>query len=323
MNIKVWFGRGKKNTLAELKQVFDTCVEHGITGVNFQFNPDNMDTILSYSDKLELQIWKILLCNNNTDIIKAHPDWYMVNRNGVSTLEAAPYVGYYRWLCPSKLAVQEYLLDEVEKLCQYPEISGIHLDYVRYPDVILPLAIQPDYNLQQLSEQPEFDFCYCDNCRKTFLEQTGKDPLQMENPQNDPEWLKFRYDNVSNLVIKLRDKIHTYGKKATAAVFPSPLLARTLVRQDWQSWDLDEYYPMIYHNFYLKEWDWITQISKFNREIIGDKAKLFSGIFMPNIEPKADLFSKIIDSGAEGIALFDYNTITDEHWKFIKAIQLK
>jgi hypothetical protein len=42
-------------------------------------------------------------------------------------------------------------------------------------------------------------------------------------------------------------------KKLTAAVFPYPEMADHMVRQRWDKWNIDEVYPMIYHNFIMKK----------------------------------------------------------------------
>ncbi len=320
MYIKLWYtGWGKNNT--QIINDFNKAKEHGISGINFQYRAETITDILPFAQDMELQIWYVLLCQNNQKLKKEHPNWFMVSREGKSTLDFPPYVNYYRWLCPSKTEVKRYLISKIEELCQYPEISGIHLDYVRYPDVILPNAIQPDYNLDQIQEFPQFDFCYCDDCRRAFQTKHGIDPLKIENPQNNADWLKFRYDNITDLVNQIKELVHSYNKKISAAVFPSPLLARTLVRQDWQNWKLDEYYPMIYNNFYLEDENWISKITRFNRSVLGDKQNVYSGIYLPEFAYDFNILKKIINSGANGIALFEYNNITTELWEDIKSFR--
>ncbi|MFO7897312.1 MAG: hypothetical protein R6U84_10295, partial [Candidatus Cloacimonadales bacterium] len=283
MQLKVWYNTKRDASASQVKADFEFLQQQGVSGVNFQFTPQTIAAILPFTSELELQIWRIMLCNYSAEIKLQHPDWYMVSRTGQSSCDFPPYVSYYSWLCPNQPAVVEYLLKEVEQLCGYSEISAIHLDYIRYPDVILPPAIQPQYGLQQHSEAAEYDFCYCRSCRQKFMEISGKDPLQLQNPQNNLAWLQFRYDSINNLVELLQQKISSFGKKTTAAVFPSPLLARSLVRQDWQNWDLAEYYLMLYHNFYQQNADWIGKICRFDRALIASKSKIFAGIFLPAI----------------------------------------
>ena len=113
--------------------------------------------------------------------LEEHPEWYAVNRRGESTAEKSPYVPYYRFLCPSRGAVGEFLAQQFRELTRLP-VQGLHFDYIRYPDVILPVALWSKYNLVQDREYPEFDFCYCDVCRASFKRQEGIDPLGLDDP---------------------------------------------------------------------------------------------------------------------------------------------
>ena len=107
---------------------------------------------------LELHVWMIALRCNIPQIQKEHPEWFCVSRNGESSLKKPPYVGYYQWLCPSVPDVSHFVNRTVAELASYDQLDGIHLNYIRHPDVILPAALQPEHNLVQDREYPEFDF---------------------------------------------------------------------------------------------------------------------------------------------------------------------
>jgi uncharacterized lipoprotein YddW (UPF0748 family) len=115
---------------------------------------------LAKSQDLEVHAWIFSLICNMDSIIKSHQDWFTINRNLKSSCEEPPYVNYYRWLCPSQPEVVQFVQNIVRELCQYSELAGIQLDYIRYPDVILPKSLQRKYGLVQDQELPEFDFCY-------------------------------------------------------------------------------------------------------------------------------------------------------------------
>ena len=96
-----------------------------------------------------------------------HPEWYNVNRNGDNSWDHPAYVGYYRFLCPSRPGVHEFLQKRVRELSAF-DVDGVHLDYIRYPDVILAESLQPHYDIVQDKEYPQYDYCYCDVCRAGF-----------------------------------------------------------------------------------------------------------------------------------------------------------
>ena len=100
----------------------------------------------------------------------------MVSREGKSCLEHPPYVPYYKWLCPTREGARVHVRERIERVAADPAVDGVHLDYVRFPDVILPLGLWDKYGLVQDHEMPEYDFCYCEACRDDFRDQTGLDP---------------------------------------------------------------------------------------------------------------------------------------------------
>jgi hypothetical protein len=83
---------------------------------------------------------------------------------------------------------------------EIPEIKSVHLDYIRYPDVILPIQLQPTYDIVQDREFPEYDYCYCDACRSKFRDLHGEDPMDLEKPEDHEAWNRFRYNQITHLV---------------------------------------------------------------------------------------------------------------------------
>jgi uncharacterized lipoprotein YddW (UPF0748 family) len=204
----------------------------------------------------------------------------------------------------AKLAAKEY-------------VDGVHLDYIRFPDVILPIGLQPKYDLVQDSEFPEYDFCYCDHCRNKFIAQTGKDPLDIADPANDQEWVNFRYESITNLVRDIGIRVHQEGKQLTAAVFPTPQLEKKLVRQDWTNWSIDALMPMIYHQYYDEPLSWLEEASREGTNLLSPEVPLYSGLFVSKIKPREfdDAVEYALKGGAKGICLFNANVMTKRQWK--------
>ena len=113
---------------------------------------------------------------NRAELLDKHPDWYAVNRKGESSHDKPAYVDYYRFLCPNHSGVAPYLAEDYVKEAHKPYVDGVHLDYVRMPDVVLPVSLWKNYGIEQKEELPEYDYCYCDTCRALFKAKTGQDP---------------------------------------------------------------------------------------------------------------------------------------------------
>jgi uncharacterized lipoprotein YddW (UPF0748 family) len=266
------------------------------------------------SEGLELHAWLFtMMRGENTS---THPEWYAVSRSGNSTAVKPPYVDYYKFMCPSRDEVRQYLLGVVRELAAIDGLGSVHLDYIRYPDVILPVALWPKYNLVQDKEYPDFDFCYCQVCRDRFKRQSGIDPREIPDPPAHRAWLQYRYDAITEVVGLISDQVHSQGKRVTAAVFPTPTIAKKLVRQDWTGWKLDAVLPMIYNGFYKEDVPWIERATREGVTALAGKIPLYSGLYVPDLSP-ADLENaarRALAGGANGISVFEASVLTPEHW---------
>ena len=274
---------------------------------------------LAKAEGLEVHGWMWSMPCNIEKVRQQHPEWFVVNRKGDSAVEKPAYVDYYKFLCPSHAGVHEFLASTVTELCQYGNLDGIHLDYIRYPDAILPQALQPKYGLTQDREYPEFDYCYCDACRHDFKEQTGIDPMTLEDPPADARWRQFRYDRITHLVNDTLIPIaRTHAKAITAAVFPD----WNLVRQQWPAWKLDAVMPMLYHTLYKKGVDWIREETEKGVRSLQGRAPLYSGILIFHLDEKE--FTRAVEAslegGANGVVLFEGGAMTEDRWRTFRQV---
>ena len=117
----------------------------------FHVKEDILGKVIPICKSLDLEIhtWMWTMPCNNPAILKKHPDWYAVNGKGEPANTHPAYVDYYKFLCPKHPEVREFIQANVHSLASIGEIDGVHLDYVRLPDAILPEALQPKYNIVQ------------------------------------------------------------------------------------------------------------------------------------------------------------------------------
>lgn len=267
---------------------------------------------------MELHIWIPVMNPHGADSLETlHPDWYVVSREGKSCLDDPPYIPSYKWLCPNTPGVLDYLVQTMDELASRSYVDGVHLDYIRFPDVILPIGLQPKYDLVQDHEFPEFDFCYCEHCRSKFKAQTGIDPLDLEDPAANQDWVNFRYQSITSVVEQIAERVHARQKVLTAAVFPTPDIARTMVRQDWTQWNLDEVMPMMYHQYYNEPLAWIEEACVEGTSALQGKFPLYAGLFINEISPEDfdDAVNYAKNGGAAGLCLFNANGMSLEQWE--------
>jgi len=276
-----------------------------------------------YGVELHAWMWTTNRCEQA--LLKAHPEWYEVNGLGESLAEIEMYNRkHYRFLCPTHDGVEDYLKDRVRELAEVEGLTGIHLDFIRYPDAILPYGLHESRGVVQDKVYPQWDCCYCDECRAAFKAQTGIDPLELEDPTACEEWMQFRWDAMARLADNLLKEIRSCGKVATAAVFATPEESRKLVRQDWvQFKHADALLPMIYYDAYAQPREWIEKAAGEGVEALaaaGNKALLYAGVPMP----RDGNFRQCIDlaraGGAHGICFFSLEALSrhPERWDALK-----
>lgn len=313
-----WENPNQKESDEELVKRYKSYYSAGIRGMFFESDSERHFKIAKEAG-LETHRWMWTMNRGEKELLESHPDWYAVSRNGESCATNPPYVNYYRWLCPSKPEVLEYLKKQVKQILEKNYVDGIHLDYIRYCDVILPVNLWAKYGIDQSKELPEYDFCYCETCRYNYKEKTGIDPLDMEFPAQSPSWRKYRYDQINHVVNSLAEVAHKNKKPITAAVFPTPEIARRIVRQDWTNWNLDGVCPMIYHGFYREQVSWIGDAVEEGIHFLNGKFPIYAGLFLPDFKSVNELENGIglaIKNGASGVSLFgkiDENVLTVLH----------
>jgi hypothetical protein len=338
--VYAWMGHKDKMTDQELTDQFNDLKEKGIDGIMYNggHEPETYSRVgkIVKSTGMEFHTWIPTMVQNNNPKLKK--EWYAVNGLGESAKDKPAYVDHYQFLCPNKEEVYDFLANLYGSIAEVKEVDGIHLDFIRFPDVILARGLWDKYGLVMDREFPQFDYCYCDECVTDFEALSGINIKEVEDPSQVEAWKQFRYDLITDLVNRLAEVVHSKNKQINAAVFPGPDIAKKLVRQEWNKWNIDAFYPMNYNDFYLEGTKWIGDITKEEVMSVNSSKPVFSGLFIcPDPDKKAGeadpenhglvpeemeaAIKESMENGATGICLFTPGRMTDAHWKaFEKAI---
>lgn len=335
-----WLGGPGNATDTEIKAEFTDLKEKGIDGLMYSggHDPEVYRRVAKIAKEvgLEFHTWIPTLTQNYNPDMK--PEWYAINGIGESAYDKPAYADHYHFVCPNQEEVIKYLENLYGTIAEIPDVDGIHLDFIRFPDVILAKGLWKKYNLVMDREYPQFDYCYCDKCKNDFLVNTGIDLNDVEDPSQVEKWKQFRYDLITNLVNRLAEVVHSKGKVINAAVFPGPnSIAKKIVRQEWDKWNIDAFYPMNYNDFYLEGTEWIGDVCREGVTSINNSKPLYSGLFIcPDPANKANepdpenhglvpgeleaAIRESMENGAAGICLFTPGRMTEEHWTIFKDV---
>jgi len=337
--IYAW-NRGFNNpSVEELTNRFTDFKNKGVQGIIYSAGkqPIRYERAAKIAKSLDLEFYALLpalIQHKNKQLPKKV---YVVNGLGESAYDKPAYPRN-NFICPNYPEVHDYLENMYAKIADIPEVDGIQLDVIRFPDVILAPALWKKYKVVMDSEKPKYDYCYCKKCVADFKAQTGMDIKEIDDPSQIEAWKQFRYDLITNLVNHLAKMVHSKNKKITAAVFPGPhSVAMKLVRQEWHKWEIDAFFPMNYNDFYLEDTDWIGEVCQEAVASLKQAKPVYSGLFIcPDPENKKTIkdpeyfgllpeeleaaINASVNNGATGICLFTAGRMTDTHWEVLAKV---
>ena len=248
-------------------------------------------------------------------------DVVLVDRAGRSILDypdldvPPPDRTYYRmgtpavWLDPAAPGLAEHLAATFsELLVRYPELDGLHLDYLRYPDV-LPFVPGSRFGVG-------LDFGYGAASRARFRAETGLEAPLGGSLANANRWDAWRRDRVRGLLATVRGAAVAVHARVqlSAAVWTYADRAYLALGQDWRGWLaaglIDFAVPMAYT---LDDQLLGYMAEAFAGVPVGERTWLGLGVWLFAQNPAHALEQIRIAraAGGGGDALFSWDSIAD------------
>lgn len=203
------------------------------------------------------------------------------------------------WLDPASPEVREYLVRAVREIVSSYPVSGIHLDFVRYPDFVSSLG---------------------PSVRARFEQSVGKRvanwPDGVKKGKFRQAFFAWRVKQVSDFVQAVRRTMrkNAKGKILSAAVFGKYPSCLEAVGQDWESWiniGLVNYVtPMNYTENPTVFNEWLAAQTKTRKQALA----VIPGIGVTAAESRLDSMqvidqiNAVREAGCPGFALFDLDT---------------
>jgi len=218
---------------------------------------------------------------------------------------------------PQNIAVQNYLLNLLQEIADKYHMSGIHLDYFRYPDV---------------------SYSFTPESRTEYLLAKHYDPLQVYRDGGkyantygfqvfrfaDKEYRKSRIAILTNYLNRIKEELHKIRPDLilTVAVKPDPVQAKNRYFQDWLEWLARDYCDFVAIMNYRREHDrFMSVLDQLNTP--GVKEKIIVGISTYN-QDEAAVRSRlrIVDAlNFAGFSLFSYNHLS-QNQKYMENLRL-
>lgn len=231
---------------------------------------------------------------NNTGLMDMDKEWDEF-RNGMRG-------GIY--LAPTHPDVNPYLASVVREVAENYQVDGIHLDYIRYQNVIAG---------------------YNPTGREIFRTQYGVDPLiltqisQMDSADWDERsyqiyidaWNDYRRDQVTNLVASLKTICDANNIALSAAVKPNVNNARSRFFQDWVEWINNGYLDFAVPMNYANDLDlFMSNVHLIRDELPVDKVVMGIAVYNQNQYDVAEKILKTLGAQFQGFCLFSFDSFT-------------
>ncbi len=203
--------------------------------------------------------------NPDAGIAADHADWLLYNDDG--TIYQRNEGGAYVFLDPANEEVQDLLIDFYNELLdEVPYISGLNLDYIRYP--VSSREEDTGYTLAAMTGFAEtlgvtLDTSSREAAADDFSRLFNSD-YTLTADENYDAWVDYRTQIITDFVERIKDEVKgTHeGLILSTAVFPSLTESINTKMQDWQTWFsngwIDVATPMAY---YTDSADVLTHVS--------------------------------------------------------------
>jgi uncharacterized lipoprotein YddW (UPF0748 family) len=313
---------------------YDSAIEPRGVGIAPTFDPLAYAIAAAGKAGLRVHVWfntnlvasTASMPTSRSHVVHAHPEWLMVPRPIAAELaRLGPRHPRYvpklvEWTRRNAAAVEGlYASPITPDAAQYVErvvgdivtryaVSGVHLDYIRYPSNVFDHS---QGALRAFRDSLQRELSPSD--RQRLDARLRRDPLAYADAYPE-RWAAFRRLRLADLVARIRGAVHRARPDAlvTAAVIPDAREAFEHKLQDWPDWArrglVDAFCPMAY----------TTSLPTFNRQVAAARQAaapraVWAGIGAYRLTPAQtiDHIAAARTAGASGIVLFSYDSLVE------------
>ncbi len=223
------------------------------------------------------------------------------------------------WLDPGVPAVRGQAVRVILELAErYPDLAGVHLDFVRYP---YHLPIRP------VSRLPVgLDFGYASEAVRLFEEETGLPaPLEGRSKRGANRWDEWRRRRVTLLLEKIRERLRP-DLELSAAVLPWADRAYLSAFQDWRGWLDEGLVDAVVLMNYSRDGRLVDQDNRAALPFRGPGRKILAGlgayVMTHDLKALEAQIDTSYEAGLDGVVLFSYDALVEDEgvWEELEGV---
>jgi DNA-binding beta-propeller fold protein YncE len=277
--------------------------------LNDQYTDWDIRAQVEKAGALGIQIHPSIAClifgqgqSGNSGVFSERPELCMWKKGA-----AEPMATILSWSHPGARA---YRVGRIAERTRANGLDGIMLDYIRY--------LGTDYGYDPLAVQG-------------FFEKFKVNPLAL--PQDDPRWMQYRADFVTDFIAELRHELATTvpDRHIEVSVYlsgddPSPDAYLKQSLQDWRAWASMGIVDTLNVAWYTRDMDQIYTAVRRVREAVPDRVRInsFIACYGGNLNTPELLrkgFEASIAGGADRVTVYRGDTIRElDLWGAIEEI---
>lgn len=254
---------------------------------------------------------KVLIDAGQAQGVKVHA-WFCVFPEGERSKLLREHPEYkaeigekMRWACACRPEVQDYVFELYKSLAQHYHPAGLHLDYMR-------------------TGAP----CKCEYC-KSQMSERGVNIEDVDRGTRDFEtWTQWRVGRITDFVRQVDELTKAEGIELSAAVFSGYPDCIVSQGQDWIQWAeqglVDYLFPMTYtQSLRVAVMRTVAHLAQ-----VGGKVPVWEGlckrasrIAQCTPEELVEQMKGVLDTGAQGVVVFSYGSLTPEDFEAIGALK--
>lgn len=242
-----------------------------------------------------------------------YKDKYLIDCKGRDYFYYSANNNKFIFLNSNDRECRDLILNLYEQLITKYDVDGLHLDYIRYPEL--------NYDTD--------DFGYNQDIIDAFAKKTGitKDPRTFAKGSNESkQWIQFRCDIITSFAGEVYDMVRKNKPEIwlSAATYPDIELSKNTIVQDVATFAETGYFDEIFSMSYGVSNDTVLVSVKDYGKITDRKTFYSAGIaaFLETTQLNfAHQLTEVELAGADGVSIFALGSISPDtyQWQIVKG----